>query len=65
MVNNCAMEKANAKSSRNIKKCTHFSSRAGWVKASYFVGWQILRFLSPEFIPNRKKCLQGKEAIFG
>ena len=49
-----------------LKKCTHFSSRKGWVKGSYFVGWQILQFLGPEFIPNHKKCLQGKnDAIFG
>ena len=48
------------------KKCTHFSFRAGWVKGSYLVGWEILRFLDPEFKPNHKKCLQGKkDAIFG
>ena len=56
----------NAKSGRNIKKRTHFSSHAGWVKEPYFVGWQMLRFLGPEFIPNHRKCLQGKkDAIFG
>ena len=55
----------NAKSGRNIKKHTHFSSHTGWVKKSYFVGWQMLRFLGPEFIPNHRKCLLGKDAIFG
>ena len=49
------------KSGRNIKNCIHFSSRAGCVKGSYFVGWEMLRFLGPEFMPNHKKCLQGKK----
>ena len=56
----------NAKSGGNIKKGYHFSSHAGWVKGSYFVRWQMLRFLGPEFIPNHRKYLQGKNAvIFG
>ena len=55
----------NAKSG-NIKNRTHFFSHVGWVKESYFVGWQMLRFLGPEFIPNHRKCLQQKnDAIFG
>ena len=33
---------------------------------SSFVGWQMLRFLDPEFIPNHKKYIQGKkDAITG
>ena len=48
------------------KRCTHFSSRPGRVIGSYFVGWQMLRLLGSEFIPNHKKCLQvTKNAIFG
>ena len=42
------------------KKRSHFSSYAGWV-GSYLVGWQMLWFLGPEFIPNHRKCLQGKK----
>ena len=44
-----------------LKKCTHFSSRKGWVKGSYFGGWQMFQFLGPEFIPNHKKMSSGKE----
>ena len=48
------------------KKYIHFSPRAEWVKWSYFVGWQILLFLGPRFIPNHRKCIQRKkDAIFG
>ena len=58
--------KGNAKFGKNIKKCTHFSSRVAWVNRSYFVGRQMLRFLDPQFISNHKKCLQGRgDAIFG
>ena len=37
----------------------------GWVKGLYLAGWQMLQFLGAEFIPNSKKCLLGKDAIFG
>ena len=47
------------------KEYTHFSSHAGWLKRSYFVGQQMLRLLGPEFTFNHKKCLQGKDTIFG
>ena len=55
----------NAKSG-NIKNRTHFFSHVGWVKEPYFVGWQMLRFLGPEFNSYPRKCLQQKnDAIFG
>ena len=37
----------------------------GRVKGLYLAGWQMLQFLGAEFIPNSKKCLLGKDAIFG
>ena len=67
VVKNCAIERAKCEIWQKYKKDgTHFSSRGRWVKESYFVGWQMLWFLGPEFILNHKKCLQGKkDAIFG
>ena len=60
------MEKTECEIWQEYKKCTHFSSRAGWVNRSYFVGWQMLCILGPEFTPNHKKCLQEKnDVIFG
>ena len=53
----------NAKSGRNIKKMKPFLFSSGLGKRPYFVGWQMLRFLGPEFILNHKKISSGKEGF--
>ena len=55
------LRRQNAKSGRNIKKCTHLSSPARWVKGSYFVGWQMLRFLILNLLYLIIKMSPGKE----
>ena len=63
---NCAMEKAKCEIWQKYNKCTNFSSHMGWLKGSNFVGWKMLQFLGPEFVPHHRKYLQGKkDAIFG
>ena len=58
------MEKAKCEIWKEYKKYTHFSSGAGWIKGSYFVGWQMLRFLGPEFIPNHKNVFKERKMQF-
>ena len=66
MAKNSAMEKVKCEIWNEHKNnCTYFSSHAGLAKRSHIVGLQIWRFLGSEFIPNHKKCLQGKDRNFG
>ena len=60
------MENEKCKIWQKLKKTQSISFHAGWLKGSYFVGWQLLQFLGPEFLPNHRNCLQGKkDEIFG
>ena len=47
------------------QKMHPFLFSRGMGKSVVFRGVANFAVLSPEFIPNRRKCFQGKDAIFG
>ena len=59
------MEKVKCEIWLEYKKMHPLLFLHGMGKRVIFRGWQMLQFLGPEFIPDHKKCLSGKDGIFG